>query len=287
MKRTRRKKKYFWRKMVIGTGVLAAVLLIYMISCLAADRDDREHQQTETDAVNVVATEAVTEAPSTEILTTEAPVTEVPTTEAPVTEEVTTEAVVVSEREAFFNNSLFIGDSRSAGLEQYADLGEADFFTGSGMSVYNIYKAKVIVEEAQKKSLEEMLSEKKYDTIYLMIGVNELGYNYEATVKRYTSLVEWLQEMEPEAEIVLQANLHMTREKSETDEIFNNPNINRFNNAVKELAEATGRDYLDVNPLFDDGEGNLSLDYAVDEAHILGKYYADWADWIYEERTKN
>lgn len=288
-RRRGRRKNYFAYRVAIGAGILAIAAFIYIAGTFFAGKDSENRNQTE--EVSVVATEESTVIPTEEATIEET--TELQTeeqtelqTEAEEIEE-TTEVFERSERQKFFDNSLFIGDSRSEGLKQYADLGEADFFTGSGMSVYNIYESKVIVENAQKKTLEEMLSEKKYDTIYLMIGINELGYSYEKTVKRFTSLVEWLQEMEPEAEIVLQANLHMTKEKSETDEIFNNPNINRFNAAVKELAEATGRCYLDVNPLFDDSEGNLSEDYAVDDAHILGKYYADWADWIYEERTEN
>lgn len=36
-----------------------------------------------------------------------------------------------------FTNVLFIGDSRTAGLSEYGDLGQAEVFADSGMSVFN------------------------------------------------------------------------------------------------------------------------------------------------------
>ena len=38
--------------------------------------------------------------------------------------------------------------------------------------------------------------------------------------------------------------------------------------------------YIDVNEVFDDGEGNLANEYTADNAHVLGKYYADWVTWL-------
>ena len=40
--------------------------------------------------------------------------------------------------------------------------------------------------------------------------------------------------------------------------------------------------YLDVNQVFDDENGNLAAGYSSDGAHVLGKYYSVWVDWIRE-----
>lgn len=294
MRRTRRRKNGFLGKIVFGTGVLFTVCMIYILGSLAAGKEylteTGEDGTTPAAQVEIESTapemENVTETDTTNIPMTE---TEEARTEEKQTDEVQTDepgqSAEESERAAYFDHSLFIGDSRTMGLRDYADFGSADFFCGPGMSVYKVYTAKVITENAQKKTLEEMLSEKEYDTIYVMTGMNELGYNFAKSVERYQNFIEWLAEMEPQAEIVLEANLHVTKERSDTDEYFNNPNINRFNEEIQAWAEQTSRQYLDVNPLFDDENGNLSEAYAVDDSHILGKYYAQWADWIYEKRT--
>ena len=45
--------------------------------------------------------------------------------------------------------------------------------------------------------------------------------------------------------------------------------------------------YLDVNELFDDEGGNLAEQYTADNAHVLGKYYADWVEWILAHAVRN
>ena len=105
-----------------------------------------------------------------------------------------------------------------------------------------------------------------------MLGINELGYDRQAAIRKYGELVNQIQELQPDACLVLEANLHMTEEKSEGDAIFNNENINEMNDAIHHLAEEKNLGWLDVN-----------ADLSADGAHVLGKYYADWSDWILQK----
>ena len=116
-----------------------------------------------------------------------------------------------------------------------------------------------------------------------MLGINELGYDRQASIRKYGELVNRIQELQPEGYLVLEANLHMTEEKSEGDAIFNNENINEMNDAIHQLAEEKNLGWLDINELFDDENGNLNADLSADGAHVLGKYYADWSDWILQK----
>ena len=62
--------------------------------------------------------------------------------------------------------------------------------------------------------------------------------------------------------------------------VYNNESIDRFNSAVEKLADGKTSIYIDVNEIFDDREGNLDQKYTADDAHVLGKYYEDWVEWI-------
>jgi len=181
--------------------------------------------------------------------------------------------------EEFFQDTLFIGDSRTMGLAEYAQLGNAAVFANTGMNVYRLYSLKNAAH-GQETYLEDILAEKQYRRIYFMLGINELGYDFDKTVERYEEEVLKLKEAQPEAEIVLEANLHVTVERSERDEIFNNENINRINESIRQIAEKNGFSYIDVNEIFDDEEGGLNAGYTYDEVHVLGKYYQEWAEWI-------
>ena len=148
------------------------------------------------------------------------------------------------------------------------------------MSVYNLFDAKVTLRDGSKKTLEQVLSQDRYLTIYVMLGINELGYDRQRTVAQYRSIVNRIQEMQPEAQLILEANLHVTQKKSSKSPIYNNENINALNGEIKKIADAERCYYINVNELFDDENGNLKAAYTSDGSHVLGKYYSIWVDWI-------
>lgn len=181
-----------------------------------------------------------------------------------------------------FEGALFVGDSRTVGIGKYAGIKEADFFASTGMSVYSLFTKKVDMTDCKGVLLEDLLAEKKYERIYLMLGINELGYNFDRTVETYGQVVESLRALQPQAYIHIQANLHVTQAKSDSDKLFTNANINRLNEALAQLADDRAVFYMDVNPAFDDETGNLGADLTWDGVHLLSKHYALWADWLRE-----
>lgn len=201
-------------------------------------------------------------------------------------EESKTEPVVYQADTSWFEDTLFIGDSRTVGLHQYGDLGGAEVIADAGMNVYQIYDKEFTLSTGEKKYLEEVLKEQQFGKVYVMLGINELGYDFERTVQRYKELIEKIRSMQPDALLFIEANLHITAKKSENSPIFNNENINRFNEAIRLLADGQTSFYLDINERFDDEDGALSTEYTVDNAHVLGKYYANWVEWILQHAIR-
>ena len=182
-----------------------------------------------------------------------------------------------------FTNALFIGDSRTVGIAEYSGITEADFFAFTGMSVYTAFKKESAVGSWQKGTLlADALQARQYDRVYLMLGVNELGYNFQKTVERYGEMVQQIRELQPDAYLILEASLHVTKKRSDTDSTFNNSNIDRMNQAQAAYADGEHIFFIDVNPVFDDETGALNQDYTFDNTHPYGKYYSKWADWLRE-----
>ena len=208
------------------------------------------------------------------------------------TEEVgkTTEAEVAPEFYhadiSYFDDALFIGDSRTVGLYEYGGLGNAEVFAHSGMSIYKVFNEEFELQSGEMTTLETALQTKKFGKVYIMLGINELGYDFAQTVERFSEAINLIRQLQPEALIFIQANLHITNKKSEESDLFNNTNINHFNQAVGELADGKQIFYLDVNPLYDDEEGGLSEEFTTDHAHILGKHYVEWVDFILQNAVK-
>jgi len=179
-----------------------------------------------------------------------------------------------------FTGVLFIGDSRTVGLSEYGDLGNAEIFANSGMSVFNLFESTVRTKSGKKQDLDEVLFQQQYHTIYLMLGINELGYDYSSIIRKYQSVVDIIKTRQPNAVIVLGANLHVTAEKSSSSSIYTNEKINQINSGIRAIAENSDCCYIDVNSIFDDENGALKTSYSTDGSHVLGKYYSVWTDWL-------
>ena len=184
---------------------------------------------------------------------------------------------------ASMENTLFIGDSRTVGLAEYAQMGDAHFFAAVGMTVYSVDTANVSVPHVGKVTLSELLKNHSYDKIYIMLGINELGYPVEKTLEKYCALIQSIQEAQPNTLIFVQANLHITKSRSDNDKVINNPKIDTFNDHISQLADNERVFYLDANCIFDDADGALSEAKSVDHAHPMAKYYQEWGNWIAEQ----
>jgi len=182
---------------------------------------------------------------------------------------------------SYFDDALFVGDSRTVGLRDYAPFDNADYFCSEGIGTYTVMETEVEIEGVGVSGLENLLKTKHYGKIYLMLGLNELYMDVEKIIGRYGRLVNQLRQLAPDSLLFLQANLYVTEGYALNNPDFNNDTIRYLNdNTAKALADGKTIFYLDVNPLFDDGYGNLNPEYSGDGAHVYGKLYLEWADWM-------
>ena len=186
---------------------------------------------------------------------------------------------------SYFDDALFIGDSRTVDLAKYGTLKTATYFADIGMSVYNMRKSPKEIPDLGKMTFDEALAYKKYGKIYIMLGLNELGYNMKQTQKKYEKLIEEIKETQPDAVIYILSNIHVTKECSETDPYSHNPDIDRFNGLLSELADEKTVFYLDINRYFDK-DGVLDEKYTGDGTHFYAKYYPELCRRLCENTVK-
>lgn len=188
--------------------------------------------------------------------------------------------------EDYFNDAVFIGDSRTVGLFEYGGIEErADFMSKTSLTIYEVFTSAFLKEEetGEKITIEEALKKKQYGKVYLMLGINELGTGTTETfIKEYEMVVRKLQKLQPDAVIFVEGVMRVAGTKNAEDPIFNNTNINDRNEAIKKLADQKSIFYLDVNEVVCDEEGNLNSDYTTDDIHLKAQYYAIWKQFLLE-----
>ena len=217
---------------------------------------------------------ALTQTTASETQTVSSTVTDAETT-APAAE--SSESAAASD---YFNDALFIGDSRTVGMALYAPIDGATYFATVGLSTYKIDAVTSEVPGTKGQTFAQVLGAKTYGKIYIMLGINELGNDFNYTMEHYRALIQRVQQAHPNAIVVLQANLHVAYSRSSTDAVVNNTVINNFNNELAGMADSKKIFYLDANPLFDDETGSLAADYTSDGTHPYAKHYLTWADWL-------
>ncbi|MBM6828550.1 hypothetical protein H9X85_02735 [Anaerotignum lactatifermentans] len=188
----------------------------------------------------------------------------------------------VSVDRSYFDDALFIGDSRMVGLSEYSGLDNATYYAEVGLTIYSLFDDPIVpLADGSMGTLDQGLKEKQFGKIYLMVGINELGTGTrERFLQTYTEAVNRIRAMQPDAIIFVQGILYVTQERSDSDAYINNPNIKVRNEDISTLADGWNIFYLDVNDLYSDGNGNLSKEYTFDNAHLKAACYGAWTDFL-------
>lgn len=201
----------------------------------------------------------------------------------------TTEYPYAKENISYFNDAAFLGDSRTLGISDYAGLDGADFYCDSGMMIFKLLEEDGVTYQktGRKENLSLVLQEKHYGKIYIMLGMNELGYGNTAMyLDKYREVVEQIREWQPDAIIYIMANLHVSEAKNNPETEFNNININDKNAAAASLANGTDIFYLDANPLFTDENGFLNAELTFDGVHLYAQHYDVWREFLLEHAVE-
>ena len=182
-----------------------------------------------------------------------------------------------------FNSSVaFIGDSRTQGFIMYNGLKDVQDYSYIGLMVDTAVTKKFVkTSNGEKITLLQDMANKNIETVYIMLGVNELGWSYPQVFKRkYGELIDEIRKIKPNCKIYVQSIIPMTKSKSETDRIFNNKNVNTFNNLIQELAKEKNVTYLDVKSALVDANGYLPEEASSDGVHVDKEYCKKWFEYL-------
>lgn len=174
-----------------------------------------------------------------------------------------------------FNGTLFIGDSLTVGLKLYGGLSDADYFCITGIGVNGICEAYM-----NGIMLDTKLESTKYGTIYIMLGINDIGINRDNYLSSYRALLNYICEKQPDADIIIQSILVVTSSYTSSNPIFNNDEVRARNNALSEIADNDHIFYLDLNNYFMDSNGNLYDNLSTDGCHLSADAYSIWTDTL-------
>lgn len=196
----------------------------------------------------------------------------------------------------YFEDVLFVGDSRMLGLSMSCKDSKATFYAAVALSINQIdtkkaIKANINGEQVNLTVMEAIENDKKqYDKIYLMFGLNELGWSYpSAFIKSMKSAIDRLADDYPDAKFCVMAIMPITEDASAS--IYKgtaaNERIREYNSMLLKMASENGLSYLDTYGLFADENGCLPSGYAGDGVHLYSEYNKKLMDYISTHTMEN
>ncbi len=121
------------------------------------------------------------------------------------------------------------------------------------------------------------------DTIFLMIGINDLiwGQTDQQVLDNYREIMDYLITQHPETQVVVQSILPHGAETATWESRhllleLSNERIREMNEALAAVAEEYDAYYLELYPIFANGEGKLRPDLTTDGLHLNREGYLVW-----------
>ena len=204
--------------------------------------------------------------------------------DAVVSEVIDSPAVVkeqsVSVDDFYFNDAVFIGDSRMEGFRNTSGITQGDFLTSVGMSLTSIQDTTVNTSYGTI-TVYQGLTGKQYGKIYLMLGTNDLGYYpMDNFLNAAEKVLTDFHQFQPNAIIYICSVIYVEEAKVETDYI-NNANVIEVNrNLVQACEDLDYCHYINLNEIFSDGHQSLISDASQDGVHLFGDYPKMMLDYL-------
>ena len=195
-----------------------------------------------------------------------------------------TEAVDMS----YFSDALFIGDSRTEGLQLYSGIEGATFFCYKGITIFDVMKddpKKLIDIDGTSYSIVDALTHEsgKFKKVYISLGINELGYyDDQGFHDKFAALIDHIRATQPDAIIYLQNQVPVnpTLCAKNWPSYVNNDKVAVYNSIFSQLAVEKEVVLLDVATALSTPEGILAQENTVDGVHFTKSWYQEWLSYL-------
>ena len=154
------------------------------------------------------------------------------------------------EIDAYFDDSVFVGDSIMLGFRNYAMKRQDTFLSRMGFLAAGSYSANNALWDVDDKSVHpvyqgeqrqvwESISLMGSKKVFLMLGMNDLNITgVEGSCEKYEELVGKIKEENPDVEIIIMSMTYILKGK-ETGKLANDT-IREFNGLLEAMAEKDG-----------------------------------------------
>ena len=259
--------------------LLLVAVLIFLLAYYGRKPDDsnspaalQSGEPTATDSQDVIAPPEVEQTPAEQ-------------TVSPSPSEEVTAPPDLSAREAkddeFFSDAAFMGNSLMDGFRLFSGLTTCDYYAATSMTVVGAdTKACITLDNGASGTLVDGLTQKPYGKIYILLGINEIGFEVQTFIDYYSTMLDTIIAAQPDCQIYIMGITPVSAAKSASGEVFNMTRITEYNTALHQLAADKGCYYMDLVSALAGPDGFLPSSETTDGVHFSAKVYQTWLDYV-------
>lgn len=182
--------------------------------------------------------------------------------------------------DSYFSDAVFLGDSRTEGFMLYSGLKEGTYLFSVGATVDTVLDKKVSTPSGQKTLVDAMKS-LNLSKVYIMLGVNELGWvSADRFQEHYGNVVDQVRKDHPNAKVVIQSILPVSAEQEAKGTYVNNGRILKYNELLKTLAKEKNCTYMNIAEVVTDKDGCLFQEMSADGVHLNRNGCQTWLQYL-------
>ena len=168
----------------------------------------------------------------------------------------------------WFSDAAFLGNSLVDGFRLFSGLTTCDVYAATSMTVMGA------------GSLISQMNAKQYGKVYVLLGINEIGYDADYFKTQYSNMLDTIIAGQPDADIYVMGLTPVSEHKSTTDSTFTMDRVRKYNEKLLELAIEKGCYYLDLCEALSDESGYLPADVTTDGVHFAASHYQVWLEYL-------
>lgn len=175
--------------------------------------------------------------------------------------------------DSFFADAAFFGNSQMDGFGAYSGLQYGTFLGATSVSVYNAW------EDGRK----DIFLNHSFGKIYLLLGINEIGYGVSAVANKYSELVQEFQQMQPNAAIYVLSELPVCEAKLTAMERryqVSNASVRALNAELQKMCAERQVYFVNLHEAFVDSSGGLPASKCWDACHMNVAPHKDWLAYL-------
>ncbi len=185
---------------------------------------------------------------------------------------------------SWFDDTLFIGDSRIGGFQMFAGVYNAEYITFPGMAVDKYFTWKFYPKNGAQLTAVEALNtiDKKYTKVYINLGLNELGWDpyFEPFHNKLCDVIDSVRAWNPDADIYLINVFPIGKDRQKSVSWETLENLDEVNSRIIRAASSKQVYYIDMDTVFRNAEGYLPDEYSNDGVHLNSGPIAIFRDYL-------